>query len=213
VCLVTDRRRLAPRTDSIDDQVRELSEWLADAPGNVDLVQIRERDLDAARLFALAAQLLVLCRGTSTKVVLNTRADVARAVGADGVHLRADGLPADRVRAYGPDGWMLGSSVHTPREARLAAGVDYLIFGTVFASLSKPGAPLQGIEGLRAAVRETLCPVLAIGGLTPNRAAECRAAGAAGVAAIGPFLPEGSAPGALGIRAAAGAFRRAMAAV
>jgi thiamine-phosphate pyrophosphorylase len=213
VCLVTDRRRLA-HGGSVDDQLRRLVDWLTDAPGHVDLIQIREPDLDGRDLHALTAHVVSLSRGTGTIVLVNTRPDVARAAGAGGVHLRADGLPAGRVRAYGPDGWLIGRSAHDPDQVRRAVDVDYVIFGTLFETASKPGlAAPDGLDRLTAAVAQAACPVLAIGGVTPDRAAMCRAAGAAGIAAIGAFLPEGTARGAVGIRAAARAFRQAMAVV
>ena len=89
---------------------------------------------------------------------------------------------------------------------------DYLLFGTVFPSQSKPaGTPAQGVDRLREAVQASRIPVLAIGGIDPARAGQCLAAGAAGVAGIGVFLPEGCALGAMGIRRAAEALRAAMA--
>jgi thiamine-phosphate pyrophosphorylase len=95
---------------------------------------------------------------------------------------------------------------------RSMAPPDYFVFGTVFASQTKsPGAPVHGIPGLAAAVSATDIPLIAIGGMTPGRAAECVAVGAAGVAAIGAFLPPGRSAGAMGVAAAAGAFHAAMA--
>jgi len=146
--------------------------------------------------------------GGATRVVVNDRVDVAVAAGAVGAHLRADGPPAAAVRALVPRPWLLGRSVHSTTEARAAAETDYLVFGTVFASASKPpDAPVAGPAALQQTVREAAVPVLAIGGITAARAAACRAAGAAGLAAIGIFLPRGRAPGALGPSAAVAALR------
>lgn len=171
--------------------------------GRVDLIQIREPDLDAAVLLDLVRRVAARARGTGTSVVVNDRADVARAGGAQGVHVRASGPALDRVRAFGPDDWLVGRSVHAPEEVRAHQTADYLIFGTMFPTASKPlDAPLQGLGGLREAVRLSQVPVLAIGGIDLARARECLEAGAAGVVAIGLFLPPGLAPGALGIRAA-----------
>jgi thiamine-phosphate pyrophosphorylase len=90
------------------------------------------------------------------------------------------------------------------------SGAEYLIFGTVFGTRSKPaGSPVAGVEALRAACAGTSIPVLAIGGITPARAAACRDAGAVGLTAIGAFLPRGATPDALGPAEAIRAFRDA----
>jgi thiamine-phosphate diphosphorylase len=113
--------------------------------------------------------------------------------------IRGDGPPVDRLRALGPPHWLIGRSVHSQREAEAGHLADYLVFGTVFPSASKPDEQTQGIERLKALTGAAIVPILAIGGIDPARAAACRAAGAAGVAAIGIFLPAGRAPGAMGI--------------
>jgi thiamine-phosphate diphosphorylase len=141
-------------------------------------------------------------------VVVNERADVALAAGADGVHLRGDGAPTARVRRIAAAGWIIGRSVHDVAEARAARAADYLIFGTLFPTRSKPaGAPVHGLDDLGAAVKAAGVPVLAVGGIDPARAAACRHAGAAGIAAIGVFLPPGRAPQAVGIPRAVEALR------
>jgi thiamine-phosphate pyrophosphorylase len=209
LCLVTDRRRLIPGARTRRDELLALERWLDEAiDAGIDLIQIRERDLDASILRAVAGNVANRARGTPTLVVVNDRADVAVAAGAAGVHLRADGPPVERIRALGPTGWIVGRSVHTVDEVRRHASADYLIFGTVFPSASKGGgAPAQGIAALTAAVQAAAPPVLAIGGVTIDRAVECAAAGAAGIAAIGLFLPEGQAPEALGAARAVRALR------
>jgi thiamine-phosphate diphosphorylase len=191
VCLVTDRRRLCERCDE-DAAGRCLIAQLAEAvAAGVDLVQIRERDLDAGRLLALAVQAVVLARGTPTRVVVNDRVDVALAAGADGVHLRSDSFGAEAVRRIAPPGFLVGRSVHSVDEAATSsADVDYLIAGTVFASASKTGgavAPLNE-SGLAAIVSAAHVPVIAIGGITLESIPRVAAAGAAGFAAIGAFF-------------------------
>src|SRR5207302_8900050 len=118
----------------------------------VDFIQVRERDLDASELVALAADLVGLTRGSATRVLVNDRLDGALAAGADGVHLRADSLPPSAARSIAPAGFLIGRSVHRLDEAvRVALDVDYLIAGTVFSTPSKPdGAPLLGVGGLAA---------------------------------------------------------------
>jgi thiamine-phosphate pyrophosphorylase len=210
--LVTSRRRTAPdaRTDRAAVQaVLALIEEAAAA--GVDLIQIRELDLATRDLCALSRDAIACTRGTATRVLVNERADVAFAAGAAGVHLRSDSAPADRVRPCSPD-WLIGRSVHAPDDAANAGAVDFLVFGTIARTISKRDeAPVAGVEGLRAVVAAAgRTPVLAIGGITPEVAEECAAAGAAGVAAIGLFLPPGREPGALGPRAATRALKAAL---
>jgi thiamine-phosphate pyrophosphorylase len=215
LCLVTDRRALAPdaRTDAA--QVALLEGLLDEAiDAGIDLIQIREGDLPACDVRGLAERVASRARQSSISVLVNDRADVAFSLPDVGLHLKSDGPPAPVVRAWaGPDR-LIGRSIHEPIDSRLAEGADFLVFGTVFPSLSKsPDATPAGAEALRRACAHASVPVLAIGGLTPERVAECRRAGAAGMAAIGIFLPPGRAKGALGPRDAAVALRRAWAAV
>lgn len=209
IALVTDRRRLAPTARSARGQVSALERQVDEACGaGIDFVQIRELDLDARVLADLVRR--VVGRGTgATRVVVNDRADVALAAGADGVHLGSRGAPVERVRALNA-AWTIGRSVHAGDALAPHRSATYLIFGSVFPSVSKPGAEPAGLDALRAAVAETAVPVLAIGGITPSRATACCRAGAAGVAAIGLFLPSGRSPGALGVTRAVAELRTAM---
>jgi len=190
VCLVTDRRRLCEGCDE-DAARRCLIAQLTEAvAAGVDLLQIRERDLDAGRLLAIAVQAVALARGTRTRVVVNDRVDVALAAGADGVHLRGDSFGAEAVRRIAPPGFLVGRSVHSAGEAGRSADVDYLIAGTVFASASKSAEAIEplGGSGLSAIVAAANVPVIAIGGITLESIPRVAAAGAAGFAAIGAFL-------------------------
>jgi thiamine-phosphate pyrophosphorylase len=208
VCLVTDRRRLAAGPTSLEqvDALEGLLEEAVDA--GVDMIQIRERDLEAGLLCRLARRLSERAALRGVRVIVNDRADVALASGADGVHLRDDGPPVSKVRSLSST-WIIGRSVHPG--SRAEAEADYLLFGTVFATASKPGVVPTGVGPLGALASSVRQPVLAIGGVSPERAAACRRAGAAGVAAISAFLPAGTAPGALGVTAALRAFRAALA--
>ena len=185
LCLVTDRRRFgASWEDALVRRVR------AAALDGVHLVQVRERDLDGGPLTRLVAACVDAVRGTRARVLVNDRFDVAFAAGAHGVHLRGDSFPASRIRASAPRGLLIGRSVHSVSDAVLAAdreAVDYLIFGTVFASDSKPGRPAAGLRELSAVASATRLPVLAIGGMTTGRIADVMRAGAAGVAGISMF--------------------------
>lgn len=181
LCLVTDRRRLEQSFPVLLAQLREA------VAAGVDLIQVRERDLEAAELSSLVTEVVTLSRGSSTRVVVNDRLDVALACGADGVHLRSDSLPVAAARLLSPKPFLIGRSVHSIEDAVKAAAADYLIAGTVYPTASKPGAVALGVEGLRAVVVRTRLPVLAIGGVTVERIEDVAAAGAAGVAAIGLF--------------------------
>ena len=183
---VTDRRRFDV---SLADLVARASRA---ARNGVDVIQVRERDLDGGPLASLVADVVRAVRGTGTKVVVNDRADVAIAAGAHGVHLRGDSYAADRVRAIAPNGFLVGRSVHSAAEidaATAAGGCDYLTFGTVFASAGKPaGHHVAGLDALRAACRHTALPVIAIGGIDESRLGDIEKTGAAGFAAVGMFM-------------------------
>ena len=194
LCLVTDRRRLYA-AGAFDAARRCMAEQARRAvEAGIDLVQIRERDLEASELLALVSDVVRLTRGTTTRVVVNDRLDVALAAGADGVHLRADSLPPRGARSIAPTGFLIGCSVHRLDEAvHVAPEVDYLIAGTVFPTPSKPEAdPLLGVDGLAAIAGAVSVPVLAIGGMSIERIGQIAEAGAAGVAAIGLFIGEGA---------------------
>lgn len=206
ICLVTDRRRLP---EPWDDSLVRLAADVAAA--GVNLIHLREGDLDDRRLLALARRVVAAAAGTGAAVVVNERVDVALAANASGVHLRADSLSAARLRQIVPPGFLIGRSIHSAAEARtVAEGTDYLTMGTVYPSRSKRAdAPVAGIAGLAAACEAAAVPVLAIGGVTASRLADVVRAGASGVAAIGMFsdLQTGDGGG------SAPAIRRVVAAV
>jgi thiamine-phosphate diphosphorylase len=160
------------------------------AMAGVHLVQVRERHIEARPLHALVCRCVAAVAGTHTRILVNDRVDIALAAGAHGVHLPSHGVPAARVRGMCPPGFLIGRSVHALDEATAAAGdgaVDFLVFGTVFPSASKPALAPAGLEALRAIAAAVPLPVLAIGGITEERIRSVAAAGAAGFAAIGLF--------------------------
>lgn len=141
-----------------------------------------------ARLFRLASLLLPRAREAGVTFLVNDRVDVALVAGADGVHLGTRSLPPTEARRLLPAGSCVGASVHGPREAAALGdpGPDFLLVGAIHATPSHPGETPGGVERLRqvAAVAGGI-PLLAIGGMTPDRVAEARAAGAHGVAVLG----------------------------
>src|SRR5437763_1223409 len=143
---------------------------------SVDMIQVREKDLPAHELFDLVCKIRDLTVGTTTRILVNDRADIALAAGIDGVHLPGNGLPAERVR---PLVRLLGVSTHSVDEAIHAerAGTDFIVFGPVFDS---PGKNAVGVEALRKVVTSVRIAVLAIGGITSANSDQVLRAGAAG---------------------------------
>ena len=156
----------------------------------VSLIQLREKRLSARVLFELTFRAAQITRKSETRLLVNDRADIARAAGADGVHLSTRSLSSDVIRrAFGSD-FLIGVSTHSLEEARAARDhADFAVFGPVFTTESKNlyGAP-QGIAKL-AAVANDLAPfpIVALGGIGLDNLAECQQAGANGIAGIGIF--------------------------
>lgn len=173
-----------PRVHAVtDDAVARRSNLdavaraLVDAGGDDIALHARGRGLSGREHYELARRL-------PGRRFVNDRLDVALAVGAAGVHLGHGSLGVAAARRLGPE-WWIGRSVHDLAEARaaLAEGADYLVVGPVFATPSHPGRAPLGVAGF-ADIARLRAPALAIGGVTPARAPELRAAGAYGVAAI-----------------------------
>lgn len=162
--------------------------------GGARVLQVRikprgGRPADAAALSRVAAMARRVCDEAGAVLVVNDRVDVALAAGADGVHLGQTDLPLAEARALAGGRLWIGISTHDLAQVRaaLAGGADYLGYGPVFPTATKEHPdPVQGIERLReACALAGGTPVVAIGGITPDRAAEVYAAGAAAVCAIG----------------------------
>jgi thiamine-phosphate pyrophosphorylase len=154
----------------------------------VPLFQIREKMLPARVLFELTVRAAEITRGSETRLLVNDRSDIARAAGADGVHLTSQSLPAEVVRETCGREFLIGVSIHSLDEARAArsGGANFVVFGPVFETESKRefGAP-QGLNKLAEVANELRgFPVIAIGGITLENAGACFKAGASGVAAI-----------------------------
>ncbi len=184
VCMITDRRRLAGGEDALVQRVA------AAAKAGVHLVQVRERDMEARDLSRVVARCVAAVHGTRTRILVNDRLDIALTAGAHGVHLRGDSIPASRARSLAPIGFLIGRSVHAAAEAVTAhaeGGLDYLLFGAVFATASKPGQPPAGVQALAEVVGATPLPVLAVGGISSDTAPQLAGTGCAGFAAIGWF--------------------------
>jgi thiamine-phosphate pyrophosphorylase len=188
--LVTDRRRLSGNPQTAEQCRCLLRQADAAVAAAVDAIQLREPDLDSRDLLAVARELVSIARGSSTRVIVNDRLDVALAAGADGVHLPARGFAPADVRPHVPSGFLIGRSIHDQEDCRQSEGADYLIAGTLFPTPSKAvGHRTLGLSGLQGLVQLATVPVLAIGGVSRESAAAIGGTGAAGIAAIGLFMP------------------------
>ncbi len=207
--VITDEALVRPR--ALPDVVREA--LAAGAP----TIQLRLKDATARELFEAAQTLIPIVRSAGALFIVNDRLDVALAAGADGVHLGPDDPPIMDARAVATDtlgatvgttagvtadAFILGYSVDTTAGAARAEaeGADYLGVGAVYATANKSDAgEVIGLEGLRRVVEAVSIPVVAIGGITPERAPAVAETGACGSAAIGAVM--GSAEPAEAVRA------------
>ena len=181
---ITDRRLSGL---SHAEQVARLIE------GGAAFVQLREKHLSPREFYQEAEEALRVARRRGVKLIINDRADIALAIGADGVHLGQDDMPPEAARTLLGEGAVVGFSTHSVEQALAAARlpVDYIAVGPVFATKSKEKPdPVVGLEGLRR-VREAVglsVKLVAIGGVTRENAPSVLAAGADSVAVISALL-------------------------
>ena len=211
---ITDRTQFPG--DAAAQRRRLLDKIAEAAAAGLDYIQLREKDLPAREVESLARDTVRILRGSrlapgpkspAPKLLINSRADLALACGADGVHMRGDDPSAADVRALWSNAVsrnqklatrnaLIAVSCHTPSEVALAEshGADFVVFAPVF---EKSGTPGAGLDALYQAChragfpspntedrRAPSMPVLALGGITLENARACIEAGAAGIAAI-----------------------------
>ncbi len=183
LCLVTDRTQTGGR-----DLLTLVRECLA---AGLRAVQLREKDLGAGELADLGRALRAATAEHGAMLIVNDRTDVALAVGADGVQRTTASLTVADILAIADKRLRVGASVHALGEAVAAAdaGADWLVFGPVYDTPSKRAyGPAQGLRALERVACSVTVPVIAIGGITPERVGEVRRAGARGVAVISAIL-------------------------
>ena len=151
----------------------------------VEMIQIRAKELPTRALMDLVRSTAALKR---SKILVNTRTDVALTCGAQGVHLPARSIAPRDIRRITPPHFLIGVSCHTIEELRAAEneGADFAVYGPVFASVTKSVQPI-GLEAFREAAASVRLPVYALGGITEANAHACIEAGAAGISGISFF--------------------------
>lgn len=163
------------------EQVREY------ADAGVRIIQVRDKLASSRALYETVVAALEITRPRGVRLIVNDRVDVALAAGADGVHVGQDDLPAESAREILGPLAIIGISTHSLAQAAAAAGlpVDYVAIGPVFATTTKANPdPVVGLEGLRAVRSAVTLPLVAIGGITLEKAPDVFAAGADSVAVV-----------------------------
>ncbi len=181
--LVTDRKQVGG-----GDLVSAVEDALK---AGVRAVQLREKDLSARELFLMALRLRDVTARHGAKLLVNDRADVARAVNADGVHVPRNGMSVRVIRDLVGEDMLIGASTHSPAEVREveAEGADFITLGPIYTTPSKAkyGPPI-GLSPLEEASRDARVPIFAIGGIGRGQVAEVLSHGASGVALISGIL-------------------------
>jgi thiamine-phosphate pyrophosphorylase len=188
---ITDRRQFPG--DHHEQEQRLLAKIAECATAGVNYVQLREKDLETRALEELAQKAMEVLRGSQSRLLINSRTDVALACGAHGVHLPSNDLPASEVRAIfaraGRSEPVIGVSTHSIPDVASAEehGANFAVFGPVFEK--GQSANREGLEQLRQICHRTTAaqprmPVWALGGITLENAQQCVGAGAAGIAGI-----------------------------
>jgi thiamine-phosphate pyrophosphorylase len=177
--------------------------------GGAGIVQLRAKGRAPADITSLARELLPICRDAGVPFIVNDHPHIAAEIGADGVHIGQDDGTLEETRAIvGPDA-IIGRSTHSLAQALAAdaEGFDYLGFGPLFPTGTKPGRPAIGLDHIATAMREVGRPLYCIGGINESTLADVLAAGARRVVVVSALLmandPEGAARKVIGSLVAA----------
>ncbi len=183
--LISNRHSLFSEEEAFSDEV--AFERLADqakqaAESDVELFQLREKDLSPRKLLELGKRIKRVLHGSRTRLLVNDRLDVALAVGAHGVHLTANSIGAAEARRVAGPNFLIGVSVHSGDEIAAAEGfADFAVCGPVFET---PGKSPIGLEQFNQLASESTLPVFALGGVSPDTLPLIRETQAAGIAGI-----------------------------
>ena len=188
IYLITRGETTSQTTSASKDFARLLKLIEAAVSVRVSFIQLREKDLTTRVLYELAREAAQITRDSFTRLLVNDRADVALAAGADGVHLTTRSMDTSLVRQAFGDQFLIATSAHSLPEVQKAAAdqADFAVFGPVFDTPSKNrfGQP-QGLTKLaQVAAAVKPFPVVALGGVTLENAADCFRAGSSGIAGI-----------------------------
>lgn len=155
------------------------------ARAGVDLIQLREKDMDTPDLLKVAAPIALACREAGVPFIVNDRPDLAVTLDADGVHVGQEDLPVDAARSIVGDR-IVGLSTHAPGQIELAesSSADYIAVGPVYETPTKPGRKSVGLELLRFAASTSSKPWFAIGGIAPSNLDDILAAGASRIVVV-----------------------------
>ncbi|SFN48790.1 thiamine-phosphate diphosphorylase [Formivibrio citricus] len=188
-------RGLYAITPNLKDTAEFLGKVEQALQGGAAILQYRNKQADAALRLEQARALRALTKQYGACLIINDDVQLAVQVGADGVHLGGEDGDLIEARARLSQGMLLGASCYNDlalAHAAVAAGVDYVAFGAVFASGTKPEARRASLELIKQARAEITLPIVAIGGITPHNAAQVVAAGADCVAVIGALFESGN---------------------
>ncbi|MGB9178783.1 MAG: thiamine phosphate synthase [Pyrinomonadaceae bacterium] len=188
IYLITSGETTPAARPSSAEFTRLLKLIEAAVTSQTQLVQLREKNLRARTLYELTARAASITRGSDTRLLVNDRADIALAAGADGVHLTTRSLEAHIIRRTFPENFLIGVSTHSLEETQAAyeGGANFAVFGPVFETPSKLSyGPPVGLAKLSEASQALPSfPLIALGGITRDNAREALRAGARGIAAI-----------------------------
>jgi thiamine-phosphate pyrophosphorylase len=189
--LITRGASLATTTPDSPEFKQVLEQVSTAVASGIELIQLREKRLTARVLLELVKQSVALTHGSATRLLVNDRADIAAAAGADGVHLTTHSIDAKTIRRTFADDFLIGASTHSFSEGKVAkeGGADFAVFGPVFSTSSKEKfGPPAGLGKLERVAKELApFPVLALGGIDVTNAHDCLRAGASGIAGISLF--------------------------